>query len=86
MTATGTITGIEIDEADGAETRFSFTGEQPNAKIPESAVSFRAAGGCANCGRVASRLTLNCSIKKRLRYIGGGGGCDILSFLPIQVV
>jgi outer membrane lipoprotein carrier protein len=40
VTATGTITGIEIDEADGAQTRFSFAGEQPNAVLPESAFRF----------------------------------------------
>jgi len=31
VTPEGTITGIEIEEADGALTRFTFTGEQPNA-------------------------------------------------------
>jgi outer membrane lipoprotein carrier protein len=40
VTATGLITGIEIDEADGAQTRFSFTGEQPNAVLPASAFRF----------------------------------------------
>jgi outer membrane lipoprotein carrier protein len=45
VTAAGTITGIEIDEADGAETRFSFTGEQPNAKIPEIAFHFTPPAG-----------------------------------------
>ena len=40
VTAAGTITGIEIDEADGAQTRFSFTGEQPNAVLPASAFRF----------------------------------------------
>jgi outer membrane lipoprotein carrier protein len=34
VTAEGTITGIEIEEADGAITRFTFTGEVPNAPIP----------------------------------------------------
>jgi outer membrane lipoprotein carrier protein len=34
VTADGFITGIEIEEADGALTRFTFTGEQPNAQIP----------------------------------------------------
>jgi outer membrane lipoprotein carrier protein len=40
VTAAGVITGIEIDEADGAQTRFSFTGEQPNAVLPENAFRF----------------------------------------------
>jgi outer membrane lipoprotein carrier protein len=45
ITAAGTITGIEIDEVDGAQTRFSFTGEQPNAQIPESAFHFTPPAG-----------------------------------------
>jgi outer membrane lipoprotein carrier protein len=36
----GTILGIEIDELDGAQTRFTFTQEQPNAVIPESVFHF----------------------------------------------
>jgi outer membrane lipoprotein carrier protein len=36
----GTITGIEVEEIDGALTRFSFTDEEPNAAIPESAFHF----------------------------------------------
>jgi len=39
ITGEGAITGIEIDEPDGAVTRFSFTGEQPNAVV--GAESFR---------------------------------------------
>jgi outer membrane lipoprotein carrier protein len=38
VTADGDITGIEIEEADGALTRFTFTGEQLNA--PVSAETF----------------------------------------------
>jgi len=38
VTADGVITGIEIEEIDGALTRFSFSGEQPNVAIP--AVTF----------------------------------------------
>ncbi len=34
VTADGRITAIEIQETDGAETRFTFTGEQPNVPIP----------------------------------------------------
>jgi outer membrane lipoprotein carrier protein len=34
VTAEGVITGIEIEEADGALTRFTFAGEAPNAPIP----------------------------------------------------
>lgn len=36
----GAIQGIEIEEADGAITRFAFSGEQINAAIPESAFHF----------------------------------------------
>lgn len=39
VTAEGTITGIEIVEPDGADTRFTFSGEQPNAAV--SADSFK---------------------------------------------
>jgi outer membrane lipoprotein carrier protein len=40
VSAMGAITGIEIEETDGAITRFSFTGEEPNAAVPESAFHF----------------------------------------------
>lgn len=40
VTATGTITGIEVVEVDGATTRFTFTGEQPNATIPGTTFRF----------------------------------------------
>src|SRR6185503_11205497 len=40
VTAEGIITGIEIQETDGAITRFTFTGEQPNVAIPQSAFRF----------------------------------------------
>jgi len=40
VTAEGTITGIEIEESDGALTRFSFTGEAPNAPIPAEEFHF----------------------------------------------
>jgi outer membrane lipoprotein carrier protein len=40
VTADGTITGIEIEEADGALTRFTFTGEQPNAPVPAETFHF----------------------------------------------
>jgi len=37
VTAEGSITGIEMEEADGALTRFTFTAEQPNAQVsPET--------------------------------------------------
>lgn len=39
VTADGTITGIEIEEADGAITRFTFNGEAAN--VPVSAEEFR---------------------------------------------
>lgn len=40
VTAEGVITGLEIDESDGAVTRFMFTGEEPNARIPPSTFRF----------------------------------------------
>ena len=40
VTAEGTITGIEMEEADGALTRFTFTGEQPNMPIPAGTFRF----------------------------------------------
>jgi outer membrane lipoprotein carrier protein len=40
VTADGVITGIEIEEADGAITRFVFTGEVPNAAIPAEEFRF----------------------------------------------
>lgn len=45
VTAEGAITGIEINEADGAITRFTFTDEQPNAAVPEGAFRFTAPVG-----------------------------------------
>jgi outer membrane lipoprotein carrier protein len=44
-TADGAITAIEVEEADGALTRFAFTGEQPNAPIPENAFRFTPPAG-----------------------------------------
>jgi len=40
ITPDGTITGIEIQETDGAITRFAFTAEQPNVPIPPSTFRF----------------------------------------------
>ena len=40
VTPDGVITGIEIQEIDGAVTRFSFTDEQTNAPIPPSTFRF----------------------------------------------
>jgi outer membrane lipoprotein carrier protein len=40
VTADGAITGIEIEETDGALTRFTFTGEAPDAPIPAGAFHF----------------------------------------------
>lgn len=34
VTASGTITAIDIEETDGAQTHFTFSGEQPDAAIP----------------------------------------------------
>ncbi len=45
VTPEGTITGIEIEETDGAMTRFTFAGEQPNAAIPAGAFRFVAPAG-----------------------------------------
>lgn len=40
VTAQGAITAIEVQETDGAVTRFTFTDEQPNAPIPPSTFRF----------------------------------------------
>jgi outer membrane lipoprotein carrier protein len=40
VTDIGAITAIEIEETDGAITRFLFRGEEPNAAIPESTFHF----------------------------------------------
>jgi len=40
VTADGTILAIEIEETDGALTRFTFTGEQPNVAIPAATFHF----------------------------------------------
>lgn len=45
VTATGTITGIKIEETDGAQTNFSFSGEEPNAAIPQSEFHFTPPAG-----------------------------------------
>jgi outer membrane lipoprotein carrier protein len=45
VTASGAITSIEIEETDGALTRFIFTGEQPNAAVPDGAFHFTAPPG-----------------------------------------
>jgi len=45
VTDDGTITGIEIEETDGALTRFSFTGEQPNVAIPSETFHFTPPAG-----------------------------------------
>ncbi|MGA9669987.1 MAG: outer membrane lipoprotein carrier protein LolA [Terracidiphilus sp.] len=45
VTPEGTITGIEIEEADGALTRFSFTGEVPNAPISAETFHFSPPAG-----------------------------------------
>ena len=44
-TADGTITGIEVEEIDGALTRFTFTGEQTNAPVPSGAFHFTPPAG-----------------------------------------
>ncbi len=45
VTPEGTITGIEIEEADGALTRFSFSGEVPNAPVPPETFHFTPPAG-----------------------------------------
>jgi len=45
VTADGTITGIEIQETDGAVTRFTFASEQPNTPIPPSTFRFTPPAG-----------------------------------------
>lgn len=45
VTAEGSISGIEIEETDGAITRFTFSGEQPNAPVPTSSFDFTAPMG-----------------------------------------
>jgi outer membrane lipoprotein carrier protein len=45
VTGDGTITGIEIEETDGALTRFSFTAEQPNAPVPADIFRFTPPAG-----------------------------------------
>jgi len=40
VTAEGVITAIDIQEADGADTRFTFTGEQPNAPVTPATFRF----------------------------------------------
>jgi outer membrane lipoprotein carrier protein len=45
VTAAGTITGIEMEEADGALTRFIFTGEQTNAPVAPESFRFKPPAG-----------------------------------------
>jgi outer membrane lipoprotein carrier protein len=45
VTADGVITGIEIEETDGALTCFTFSGEQPNAPIPAADFHFTPPAG-----------------------------------------
>jgi outer membrane lipoprotein carrier protein len=45
VTADGVITALEIDETDGAITRFTFTNEEPNAAIPAETFRFKPPAG-----------------------------------------
>ncbi len=45
VTADGAITGIEIEEVDGALTRFTFTAEEPNAAVSAAAFRFTPPAG-----------------------------------------
>jgi outer membrane lipoprotein carrier protein len=40
VTAEGTITNLEVVETDGASTKFTFTGEQPDASVPAEMFHF----------------------------------------------
>jgi outer membrane lipoprotein carrier protein len=43
--ATGEITAMEVDETDGAITRFTFTNQQPDARIPPETFRFTPPAG-----------------------------------------
>ena len=45
VTAAGAINAIEVEEADGAITRFTFTGEQPDVEIPAETFHFTPPAG-----------------------------------------
>jgi outer membrane lipoprotein carrier protein len=45
VTAAGAITGIEVEELDGATTQFKFSGEQPNVPIAATVFSFKPPSG-----------------------------------------
>ena len=45
VTAEGAITGIEVEETDGALTRFTFTGEADNAPVSPEAFHFKPPAG-----------------------------------------
>ena len=45
VTAAGAINAIEVEEADGAITRFTFTAEQPGAEIPAQTFHFTPPAG-----------------------------------------
>jgi outer membrane lipoprotein carrier protein len=45
VTASGAINAIEVEEPDGAITRFTFTGEEPNAVIPAETFHFAPPAG-----------------------------------------
>jgi outer membrane lipoprotein carrier protein len=45
VTRDGAINGIEVDEADGAITQFTFADEQPNAEIPADTFRFTPPAG-----------------------------------------
>jgi outer membrane lipoprotein carrier protein len=45
VTADGVITGMEIEETDGALTRFTFSGQQPNAPVPAESFHFTPPAG-----------------------------------------
>ncbi len=45
VTVAGAINAIEVEEPDGAITRFTFTGEQPNAAVPADTFRFTPPAG-----------------------------------------
>jgi len=51
VTPDGAINAIEVEEADGAITRFTFTGEQPGAEIPAETFHFH-----TTCWRAGGRF------------------------------
>ena len=58
VTAAGAITGIEVEELDGATTQFKFTGEQPNVPIAATVFSFKPPAGVPVVARPPASLAI----------------------------